>query len=91
MPDSDDDYVQDHSDDNAGTHDRVSRGTQVKSLRVPASAARGGEGASGGFEVSRTWENVVEGEDGTITGGLEGMLEAGKRRRCVLQSPLVAL
>lgn len=31
--------------------------------------------------VARTWENVVEGADGTISSTVEGLLEAGKRKR----------
>ncbi len=31
--------------------------------------------------VTRTWENVVEGADGTISSTIEGLLEAGKRKR----------
>lgn len=33
------------------------------------------------FEVSRTWEALVEAPDGTITSAVEGLLEAGKRKR----------
>ncbi|KAI5289596.1 General transcription factor IIH subunit 2 [Ascosphaera aggregata] len=33
------------------------------------------------FEVARTWETLVEGADGTIKSTVEGLLEAGKRKR----------
>lgn len=33
------------------------------------------------FEVTRTWDLLTEGADGTITGAIEGLLEAGKRKR----------
>jgi transcription initiation factor TFIIH subunit 2 len=33
------------------------------------------------FEVTRTWDLLTEGADGTITGAVEGLLEAGKRKR----------
>ena len=33
------------------------------------------------WEVSRTWETLVEGADGTISSTVEGLLEAGKRKR----------
>jgi len=35
------------------------------------------------FEVTRTWDLLTEGADGTITGAVEGLLEAGKRKRYV--------
>ena len=78
MPESDDDYVQDGSDDEAHTH-RVARGTGP-STRGAGQASR----ANGGWEVTRTWEDVVEGADGTISSTVEGLLEAGKRKRQVL-------
>ncbi|KAI1943856.1 hypothetical protein LOZ66_000443 [Ophidiomyces ophidiicola] len=33
------------------------------------------------FEVARTWETLVEGADGTISATVDGLLEAGKRKR----------
>ena len=76
MPaESDDEYVQEISDDEADAH-VVTRGKQ-KLAQPRGSATRGG----GGFEVSRTWENVVEGADGTISGSVQGLLDAGKKRR----------
>ena len=33
------------------------------------------------FEVTRTWDLLTESADGTITGAVEGLLEAGKRKR----------
>ena len=75
MPESDDEYVQDISDDEADAH-QVSRGTKPSTRR-----AGQGAGANGGWEVTRTWENVVEGADGTISSTVEGLLEAGKRKR----------
>ncbi|MCJ1415395.1 hypothetical protein MMC32_001727 [Xylographa parallela] len=76
MPDSDDEYIQDVSDDEAGAH-QVGRVTGPSTRRGAGQGARG----TGGWEVTRTWENVVEGEDGTISGTVEGLLEAGKRKR----------
>ncbi|MCJ1307282.1 hypothetical protein MMC25_000928 [Agyrium rufum] len=43
--------------------------------------AQSSHGGRSNWEVSRTWENVVEGEDGTISGTVDGLLEAGKRKR----------
>ena len=36
---------------------------------------------AGGFEVSRTWEALEEGEDGTMTATVEGLREMGLRKR----------
>ena len=71
MVDRDEEYVQDISEDEAEAH------------QVTRTRSRGtGQGSgSGGWEVTRTWENVVEGADGTINSTIEGILEAGKRKR----------
>lgn len=74
MADTDDEYVQDISDDEVEAH-QVTRGAGVGS-RAAGQGIRGG-----GWEVTRTWENVVEGADGTISSTVEGLLEAGKRKR----------
>jgi transcription initiation factor TFIIH subunit 2 len=76
MPDSDDEYVQDASDDDIGAF-QVTRDTE-KAKAIQASKSRKDERD---FEVTRTWENVVEGEDGTISSAVEGMMDAGKRQR----------
>lgn len=44
-------------------------------------AASRSRAAETNFEVSRTWDQLIEGADGTITGAVENLLEAGKRRR----------
>ncbi|MCJ1343591.1 hypothetical protein MMC31_001787 [Peltigera leucophlebia] len=76
MADSDDDYVQDLSEEEPGAHQV--RGAKSKSR----AAGKGRKGmAGGGWEVTRTWENVVESADGTINSTVEEMLEAGKRKR----------
>ena len=77
MVDSDDEYVQDASDDDVNLH-RVTRGDGRGGSRTSGANARGG---AGGWEVTRTWENVVEGADGTISSTVEGLLEASKRKR----------
>ena len=71
---SDDDYVQGISDDDVEAH-QVTRGAGANS-RATGQGSRGA-----GWEVTRTWENVVEGADGTINSTVEGLLEAGKRKR----------
>lgn len=75
MADSDDDYVQDPSgDEGVGQHvvKAGSRGTRSRPR---------GAGKEAAWEVTRTWEGVTEDADGTITGTVEGLLEAGKRKR----------
>lgn len=73
---SDEDYVG-GSDDDVDIGPSSSRdalaGTRSKSTRSNKE--------SSGFEVTRTWENLTEGADGTITGAVEGLLQAGKRQR----------
>ena len=76
MPDSDDDYIQENSEEETGAH-QVTRGAKHGS-RATGDGARG---TAGEWEVTRTWENVVEGADGTISSTVEGLLEAGKRKR----------
>ena len=74
MTDSDDEYVQDISDDEGEAH-------QVTRAAGPGSRATGQGSRGAGWEVTRTWENVVEGADGTISSTVEELLEAGKRKR----------
>ena len=74
MSESDDDYVQDISDEEVEAH-QVTRGAGE------GSTARGVGKKGGAWEVTRTWENVVEGADGTINSTVEGLLEADKRKR----------
>ncbi|KAL9103668.1 MAG: hypothetical protein Q9163_001327 [Psora crenata] len=74
MADSDEDYVQDISDEDVEAH-QLTRGSG------DGSTARGVGSRGGGWEVTRTWENVVEGADGTISSTVEGLLDADKRKR----------
>ena len=78
MPMVDHDYIGDLSDDDidaARVHGEgaVARGIRSTASRKTKDTAK--------FEVTRTWENLQESADGTITGAVEGMLEAGKRKR----------
>lgn len=73
MADSDEEYIEDISDDGADEAIRgAGHGTRSKKRKQ-----RGGAE----WEVSRTWESLVEGADGTINSTVEGLLEAGKRKR----------
>jgi transcription initiation factor TFIIH subunit 2 len=73
---SDDDYVG-GSDDDIDVLPSSGRNA-LTSTRSKSSRAKK---ESSGFEVSRTWEKLTEGADGTITGAVEGLLQAGKRQR----------
>ncbi|EXJ91649.1 transcription initiation factor TFIIH subunit 2 [Capronia epimyces CBS 606.96] len=70
MPASGDEYVADGSDDDLPR--RPGR-SQARKANTRDSAQN--------FEVTRTWDLLTEGADGTITGAVEGLLEAGKRKR----------
>lgn len=88
MADSDGEYVGDLSDDELGdprvasAADGSSYGTRSKAGR---GNGKGGDGRKGGRskaaweDIKRSWEHVVETEDGSITVG--ALLEAEKRRR----------
>ncbi|PGH23120.1 hypothetical protein AJ80_02748 [Polytolypa hystricis UAMH7299] len=88
MADSDDEYVAgvseeeleqqvtDDDDDDDELDVRPATGG-----RAAARARRKKKQRAGEWEVSRTWESLVEGADGTISATVEGLLEAGKRKR----------
>ncbi|KAL9614389.1 MAG: hypothetical protein Q9167_001119 [Letrouitia subvulpina] len=75
MVESDDEYVQEISDDEAEAH-QVTRGGGKTSSRAKGRGAK-----VGAWDVKRTWEEVEEGADGTITSTIEGLIEANKRKR----------
>lgn len=73
MVESDEEYTPGASDDDVEAH------------QVTASATsrirRGGPVDDGFNTIRRTWEDVEEGEDGTITGTIDSLLQQGKRKR----------
>lgn len=71
MADSDEEYIGEVTDDEEVGSRQVSHDTRSRKRQ------RGGAE----WEVSRTWETLVEGADGTISSTVEGLLEAGKRKR----------
>lgn len=75
--DSDDEYIQTISDEEGDAH-RVSNGRRRGDR---STGGRGRNVRAAGFEVSRTWEALEEGVDGTISGAIEGLLDATKRKR----------
>ncbi|KAJ5343351.1 uncharacterized protein N7506_003175 [Penicillium brevicompactum] len=78
MADSDEEYVGDVTEDEDDL--QVTRGDNP---RAKKRKQRGGAE----WELSRTWETLVEGADGTISSTVEGLLEANKRKR-YLRHPL---
>ena len=57
-------------------------------LTVPAGRVRGKDSTKQSTrtkerweDIHRSWDLVTEGADGSLTGTVEGLLEAGKRRR----------
>ncbi|KAL2129943.1 hypothetical protein VTI74DRAFT_7087 [Chaetomium olivicolor] len=91
MADSDGEYVEDLSDDEFGNQnhapggDASSYGTRSKGARGTGKKGDGRKGKGGARskaaweDIKRSWENVVETEDGSIT--IEALIEAEKRRR----------
>ena len=96
MSDSDGEYVADElSDDDTGAHQVSTHGTRSTGpVRGAAgSGTRGGDTNAGSNrrraaweDIQRSWDTVVEGADGSINSTVEGLREAGKRRRCVTLS-----
>lgn len=72
MADSDEDYVGEVTEDEDDF--QVTR-------RDPGRSRRRKQRGGAEWELSRTWETLVEGADGTISSTVEGLLEAGKRKR----------
>ncbi|KAL2263109.1 hypothetical protein VTK26DRAFT_8192 [Humicola hyalothermophila] len=88
MADSDGEYVDGLSDDELGDHRVPSSSTYGTRSKGPAAAGkkRDGRKAKGGArskaaweDIQRSWETIVETEDGSIT--IEALIEAEKRRR----------
>ena len=85
MADSDGEYVADLSDDEVNalrSTDQAGHGT-----RSTGRARGGGPAAQPRArweDIQRSWDHVVEGADGSITGTVAGLLEAGKRKRLAL-------
>ncbi|CAO1602306.1 hypothetical protein XANCAGTX0491_005928 [Xanthoria calcicola] len=72
MVESDQEYAPDASDDDLDAHQVSRRAGGPRANRQIESAFN---------EVRRTWEDVEEGEDGTITKTIDSLLQQGKRKR----------
>ncbi|EEH16888.2 hypothetical protein PABG_06975 [Paracoccidioides brasiliensis Pb03] len=91
MPTSDPEYVAQPSDNDldeliasaSDDDDELDTRPSASGRAARSKDARRRKKGRGGaeWEVSRTWETLVEGADGTIRATVEGLLEAGKRRR----------
>lgn len=87
MADSDGEYVEDLSDDDLDHRAGSGANSSSYGTRSKGGGAKGksGDGRKGGRskaaweDIKRSWENVVETEDGSIT--IEALIEADKRRR----------
>ncbi len=100
MSDSDGEYVaDDFSDEDIAAHQVGRHGTRSTGpvKRAAGSASRGGETNTGTNrrraaweDIQRSWDTVVEGADGSINSTVEGLREAGKRKRFAVISLVVA-
>lgn len=85
MADSDGEFVADLSDDEVDalrSTDQAGHGT--RSTGRPRGGATAAQPRARWEDIQRSWDHVVEGADGSITGAVAGLLEAGKRKRLVL-------
>jgi hypothetical protein len=91
MSDSDGEYVADDlSDEDIAAHQVSRHGTRSSGpvRGAVGSATRGGDTNTGSNrrraaweDIQRSWDTVVEGADGSINSTVEGLREAGKRKR----------
>ncbi|KAJ5495596.1 General transcription and DNA repair factor IIH subunit ssl1 [Penicillium diatomitis] len=72
MADSDEEYVGGVTDDEDDLQVTRTDASQPRKRKQRGAAE---------WELSRTWETLVEGADGTISSTVEGLLEASKRKR----------
>ncbi|KAI9816352.1 MAG: hypothetical protein M1832_005109 [Thelocarpon impressellum] len=80
MADSDGEYVEEQSDDEASALQPARRsGPGTRSTGRGAGQAV--QPKARWEDVQRSWDNVLEGADGSISGAVAGLLEAGKRKR----------
>jgi transcription initiation factor TFIIH subunit 2 len=81
MSSDDSDFVAGQSEDEADHV--VAAGTKGMTTRRRAAGARGANsGRKERWEdIQRSWDTVVEGEDGSIEATITGIREKGKRRR----------
>lgn len=91
MSSSDDDYVADDSDNERASHQAPQYGTRstgpISHNAAPSSSTRGGGDPvtkvkrAAWEDIQRSWDNIIESADGSINSAVEGLREAGKRKR----------
>ncbi|KAI2641964.1 Ssl1-like-domain-containing protein [Xylaria nigripes] len=84
MADSDGEYqADDASDDEFGDHQVSSTLLDSKTRSHADKPKKGGRkgGKAAWEDIQRSWDAVVEGADGTLTGAIDGLAEAQKRAR----------
>lgn len=79
MADSDEEYIGEGSEDENDSN--LHQGSRGDSALASRSKRKKKQRGGAEWEVSRTWESLVESADGTISSTVEGLLEAGKRKR----------
>ncbi|KAI9853195.1 MAG: hypothetical protein M1838_000051 [Thelocarpon superellum] len=80
MADSDGEYVEERSDDEPRGQ-QLTRATGPGTRSVGRGAAPGAQPKARWEDIQRSWDNVLEGADGSISSAVAGLLEAGKRKR----------
>ncbi|KAK6363295.1 hypothetical protein TWF730_000735 [Orbilia blumenaviensis] len=81
MADSDEDFVLSSSGDDRPKGRGGARRSTRKSKRADGAPAPGATKREKWEDIQRSWDNVVEGADGSIAGTVIGLLEATKRKR----------
>lgn len=82
MADSDGEYVDDLSDEETNAHQVTRAGTTTTTRRDRrVRAGQAAQPKARWEDIQRSWDNVIEGADGSISGTVVGLLEAGKRKR----------
>ncbi|KAL7274340.1 transcription initiation factor TFIIH subunit [Rhizina undulata] len=81
MADSDEDYVEASSGDEVGNHHARRGGKHTQGARHSKNAAAKAQKREKWEDLKRSWDNVVEGADGSIASSLADQQEANKRKR----------
>ena len=88
MADSDGEYIDDISDDETNAHQVTRRGGGGTRSSRRRGRAQAGQPKARWEDIQRSWDNVVEGADGSISNTVVGLLEASKRKRLASERSL---
>lgn len=80
MPDSDDEYIEAESGDERA-HDLGKKGGRRGGVGTRSTAKAAPANREKWEEIHRSWDQVVEGADGSISSTVIGLLESTKRKR----------